>query len=77
MTIDSCGSLAGGYEVVAGGAITDKGYIKMNGGGNIYASTDSAHFNWNESPKETLVSTGSDQFRGPVLRVRFREPRAG
>lgn len=56
---DSYKSLAGGYEVVAGGGISARGYINVNGGGNVYAPASSAKFNWNESPRGALVSSGS------------------
>jgi choice-of-anchor A domain-containing protein len=59
---DPWGSLADGYAIVAGGGVTANSSININGGGNVYAPTNSAHYNWNETPQGVVVSTGP----GPI-----------
>jgi len=65
---DPYGSLADGYAVVAGGGISASNYFQINGGGNVYAPTNSASYNWNENPKGSLISTGSSPVNFTSLR---------
>jgi choice-of-anchor A domain-containing protein len=55
---DPYGALAGGYAVVAGAGISSGGYFNINGGGNVYAPSNDAGYNWNENPRGTLVTAG-------------------
>lgn len=55
---DPYGSLANGYEMVAGKGISATNYFNVNGGGNVYAPTNTANYNWNESPHGSVVSSG-------------------
>jgi len=66
---DPYGSLAGGYAIVGGTAITESNYINVNGGGNVYTPSNSAHYNWNESPQGHVVTTGSDPINFASLRT--------
>ncbi len=65
---DPYGSQADGYAMVAGGGITAANYFQINGGGNVYAPSNSAGYNWNESPKGSLISTGSSPVNFTSLR---------
>ena len=66
---DPYGALADGYAMVAGTGISATNYFNVNGGGNVYAPTNSASYNWNENPKGTLVTTGSDPINFTSLRT--------
>jgi choice-of-anchor A domain-containing protein len=66
---DPWGSLAGGYAIVAGNAITSGNYFNVNGGGNVYAPGNNAGYNWNENPHGTLVTAGSDPIDFAGLRT--------
>lgn len=66
---DPWGSLADGYAIVAGGGLTTGNYINVNGGGNVYAPTNDAHYNWNENPQGVVVSTGPDPIDFTSLRT--------
>ncbi len=65
---DPYGSLADGYAVVAGGGITATNYFQISGGGNVYAPANSAGYNWNESSKGSLVTSGADPINFNILR---------
>jgi choice-of-anchor A domain-containing protein len=65
---DPYGSLAGGYALVAGGGVTAGNYFNINGGGNVYASTNSAGYNWNENPRGSLVKSGPSPINFSSLR---------
>lgn len=60
-------SVAGGYAVVAGSAITATNYFQINGGGNVYAPASSAHYNWNDGGH--LVTAGADPINFATLRT--------
>ncbi|MGA3133443.1 MAG: choice-of-anchor A family protein [Terracidiphilus sp.] len=66
---DPYGSLAGGYAIVAGGGVTTHSSLNINGGGNVYAPTNSASYNWNETPRGAVVSTGPDPINFTGLRT--------
>jgi choice-of-anchor A domain-containing protein len=66
---DPYGSLANDYAMVAGTGITATNYFNVNGGGNVYTPANSASYNWNESPKGSLVTTGSDPINFAGLRT--------
>jgi choice-of-anchor A domain-containing protein len=56
---DPYGSLAGGYALVAGGGVSAGNYFQINGGGNVWAASNSANYNWNENPRGTLTVGGT------------------
>jgi len=66
---DPYGALANGYAMVAGVGISATNNFQISGGGNVYAPTNSANYNWNESPKGTVVSTGTDPINFTTLRT--------
>ena len=55
---DPFGSLAGGYAIVTGTGISSGNYFNVNGGGKVYAPTNHGGYNWNESPRGSLVTSG-------------------
>lgn len=65
---DPYGSLADDYAIVAGTGITASGSVNVGGGGNVYAPSNSANYNWNENPRGTVVSTGADPIDFTSLR---------
>jgi choice-of-anchor A domain-containing protein len=66
---DPYGSLAENDAMVAGGGVSASNYFQINGGGNVYAPTNNASYNWNENPKGALISTGSSPINFTGLRT--------
>jgi choice-of-anchor A domain-containing protein len=66
---DPWGSLANDYAIVAGVGVTVKGSINVGGGGNVYAPTNAATYNWNETPRGTVISSGTSPINFATLRT--------
>jgi len=66
---DPFGSLADGYAMVAGSGVIAQNSFNINGGGNVYAPTNTASYNWNENPRGTLVTTGPSPINFSSLRA--------
>jgi len=66
---DPYGSLASGYALVAAGGVTAGGNLNIDGGGNVYAPTNNSSYNWNETPKGSVISTGPSPVNFSSLRT--------
>jgi choice-of-anchor A domain-containing protein len=47
------------FAVVAGAGVSAGTTFNINGGGNVYAPNAKGQYNWNESPRGSLITTGS------------------
>jgi len=65
---DPYGSAAS-FAVVAGAGVSAGTTFNINGGGSVYAPNGNGQYNWNESPKGSLVTTGSSGINFSALRT--------
>jgi choice-of-anchor A domain-containing protein len=57
------------YAIVAGAGISASNSFNINGGGNVYDPNGGGRFNFNESPRGSVVSTGASPINFGTLRT--------